>query len=62
MVTIDLLSELMENLKPETKAGWGVTLPESARGSGTWGTELSLRSREGYTVCVQVCTHVRVRV
>ena len=39
MVTADLLSELMENLKPEAKAGWGVTLPESPRESGTWGMD-----------------------
>ena len=43
MVTADLLSELMENLKPEAhenlKPGWGVTLPESPRESGTWGMD-----------------------
>ena len=62
MVTIDLLSELRENLKPEAKPGWGVTLSESPRESGTWGTEPSLRSWEGYIVCVQVFTGVHVHV
>ena len=39
MATAGLLSELMETLRPEARAEQGVTLPESPRASGTWGTD-----------------------
>lgn len=65
MVTIDLLSELMENLKPETKAGWGVTLPESPRGQGH-GVRNSVsvlgKDIQRACKCAHVCVHVCVWV